>query len=207
VRIVSALDAATRGLITVAAGISDAGEAELAGLMSAARAAGASTVWIDELLLMAVLFAGFPRALVAAKAWRRIEPRPGDPGDAADYGRWSEWRERGEATCRRIYGANYDALRRNVSGLHPALDAWIVTDGYGRTLSRPGLDLRRRELCAIAMLVAQNVPRQLHSHLRGALNAGATEQDVDETLTLMEAARAAPPERLMAARALWVESR
>ena len=205
--IVSALEPATRGLIEVAAGIYDAGDEQLAALLSGARAAGTRAVWVEELLLMAVLFAGFPRALVVAKAWRGIEPRPGEAGDAADYGRWAEWRVRGEAACRRIYGANYDALRRNVSALHPALDAWIVTDGYGRTLSRPGLDIRRRELCAIAMLVPQNVARQLHSHLRGALNAGASEQDVDETLTIIEAVQAAPPARLTLARALWAELR
>ena len=136
--IVSALDTATRGLIQVAVGVHDADEEALAALMSAARSAGTGAVWIEELVLMAVLFAGFPRALVLAAALRKVEPLAGDVGDAAEYDRWSEWRERGEATCRRIYGANYDALRRNVRALHPALDAWIVTDGYGRTLSRPG---------------------------------------------------------------------
>jgi len=94
-----------------------------------------------------------------------------------------------------------------VRALHPALDAWIVTDGYGRTLSRPGLDLRRRELCAIAMLVPQQVPRQLHSHLRGALQAGATEQDVTETLNILEAIPGTAPGRLTTARALWDEVR
>ena len=105
----------------------------------------------------------------------------------------------------RRYGCARDQL--GLPPLHPLLDAWIVTDGYGRALSRPGLDVRRRELCAIAMLVPQNVPRQLHSHLRGAWNAGASEQDVDETLTIIEAMHGSPAARLTAARALWSELR
>jgi len=59
-------------------------------------------------------------------------------------------------------------------------------DGYGRTISRPHLDLRRRELCSIAMLVAQGVPRQLHSHLQGALNAGATPAEIEEVLNIVK---------------------
>ena len=199
----SSLDAETRGLIEVAAGVCDAPEVELTARITKAHVAGTSPGWLEELMLMAVLFVGFPRALVVAKALRVILPEPGDLGDSADYARWAEWKKRGEATCRSIYGSNYDALRRNVTALHPALDAWIEIDGYGRTLSRPGLDLRRRELCVIAMLVPQDVPRQLNSHLRGALNAGASPQEVDETLNVIEAAHGTPAARMAAARTMW----
>ena len=48
----------------------------------------------------------------------------------------------------------------------------MITDGYGKVLSRPGLDLARRELCIIAACAATGQDRQLHSHLHGALNVG-----------------------------------
>ena len=201
----SRLDEATRALLAVAAALNDAAEDALTPLMREARAAGSSATWLEELVLEAVLFVGFPRALVAAVALRQVEPTSGDPGDAADYSRWRDWLARGEDTCRRIYGANYDRLRRNVVALHPALDARIVMDGYGRAISRPGLDLKRRELCAIAMLVAQGVPHQLHSHLRGALNAGVAPEEVDETLDIAARAAGAPKPRTQAARRLWAE--
>ena len=89
---------------------------------------------------------------------------------------------RGEATCRVVYGDNYLKLRQNVRALHPALDAWMLIEGYGRTLSRPGLDLKRREFCVIAQTAVLDTPRQLHSHLRGALHAGATLEEVDAVL-------------------------
>ena len=205
--IVSALDPATRALVGVAAHLYASSEGALADMMREAREAGTPAAWLEELVLSAVLFAGFPRALVAAAALRQVEPQAGDAGDAADYSRWRDWQERGEETCRRIYGSNYDKLRRNVLALHPALDAWIVVDGYGRTISRPALDLKRRELCSIAVLVPQGVPRQLHSHLRGALNAGASHEEVEETLEIIDDAVGVLPTMMTGARRLWDEVR
>jgi 4-carboxymuconolactone decarboxylase len=199
----TALDPATRGLIAVAAALDGASEGTLAGLMQRAKEAGVQSEWLEELVLSAVLFAGFPKALVAAAALRAEQPLRHDMSDAADYERWQAWRTRGEATCRTIYGGGYDKLRRNVQALNPALDAWIVIDGYGRTIGRPGLDLKRRELCAIAMLVPQGVPRQLHSHLRGALNAGASREEVDATLDVTAQAASVHHDRVHAARTLW----
>jgi 4-carboxymuconolactone decarboxylase len=204
---VSILDPATRGLICAAAAIDGASEGQLARLMEEARAAGAKAEWLEELVLSSVLFAGFPKALVAASALRAAQPLRSDMSEASDYANWQSWRARGEDTCRRIYGSGYDKLRRNVQALNPALDAWIVIDGYGRTIGRPGLDLKRRELCAIAMLVPQGVPRQLHSHLRGALNAGASEDEVNETLELTARASTVNADRVQAARLLWQQIR
>jgi alkylhydroperoxidase/carboxymuconolactone decarboxylase family protein YurZ len=45
--------------------------------------------------------------------------------------------------------------------LHPVLDTLMLEHGYGRVLSRPGLSLRLRELCVIAVLVGQDVSPQL----------------------------------------------
>jgi 4-carboxymuconolactone decarboxylase len=70
-------------------------------------------------------------------------------------------------------------LRENIRTLHPALDSWMITDGYGKVLSRPALDLRSRELCIVAACAASGQQRQLHSHLHGALNAGASASEVE----------------------------
>jgi 4-carboxymuconolactone decarboxylase len=84
-----------------------------------------------------------------------------------------------------VYGANFKRLRENIRELHPALDAWMITEGYGRTMSRPGLDLLRRELCVVAQTAVLETPRQLHSHLRGALHAGATFAQVEAVLSVV----------------------
>jgi 4-carboxymuconolactone decarboxylase len=72
-----------------------------------------------------------------------------------------------------------------VRALHPAIDAWMVTEGYGRTMGRPGLDLMRRELCTVAQTAVLEAPKQLHSHLRGALNAGASFGQIDGVLSIV----------------------
>jgi alkylhydroperoxidase/carboxymuconolactone decarboxylase family protein YurZ len=60
----------------------------------------------------------------------------------------------------------------NMRALHPALAEWIVWEGYGKVLSRPGLTPAEREACSVAALVALRAWPQLESHARGALRVG-----------------------------------
>jgi 4-carboxymuconolactone decarboxylase len=150
------------------------------------------------------LFAGFPRALNAMREMRRISPATSPGADAGAIAP-EEWRRRGEATCATVYGAMYDKLRTNVRGLHPALDEWMIVEGYGKVLSRPGLDLARRELCIVAACAAAGQERQLHSHLHGARNAGVTDVVIETTLAAL--AGVVSPENLNSARLLWLRVR
>lgn len=129
---------------------------------------------VEEIILQSYLFAGFPRALNAARAWRATSGRPGPAEDVEAVGSLEVWRTRGEETCAIVYGDHYEKLRRNIRELHPALDEWMIVDGYGKVLSRPGVDLRTRELCVVAACAVAGQQRQLHSHLLGALNAGSS---------------------------------
>ena len=103
-------------------------------------------------------------------------------------------------SSRAVYGDSYEMLRRNVRELHPALDASMITDGYGKVLSRPALDLKRRELCIVAACAAAGQQRQLHSHLHGALNSGALPDEVRAALDAL--ADIVPPTELARYRAL-----
>ena len=129
---------------------------------------------VEEAILQTYLFVGFPAALTAARIWRRIvgkETVDSDP--LATPARLDEWEARGEVVCRSVYGSAYERLRTNVAAIHPALDRWMVLEGYGKVLGRPGLDLMQRELCIVGLLTAGAWEEQLYSHLRGALLAGA----------------------------------
>lgn len=138
---------------------------------------------VDEVILQSYLFAGFPRTLNAARMWRAASGIPAPPSDdSASSSHGPEWEREGEVTCALVYGRSYEMLRHNVRDLHPALDAWMITDGYGKVLSRPGLDLKTRELCIVAACAAAGQQRQLHSHFHGALNSGATPGEIAETL-------------------------
>ena len=183
---VPALDTATAALVRQSARITAGSEAEIRAGFAECVAAKVSQRWQEELVLQSYLFAGFPRALNAAREWRRSqqvdEASAQSPdrlsgasfidGQMDDYSSVYDWRERGEATCATVYGEFYEKLRGNIRTLSPSLDEWMIVEGYGKVLSRPGLDLGRRELCIVAACAAGEQDRQLHSHLHGALNAG-----------------------------------
>jgi 4-carboxymuconolactone decarboxylase len=151
---------------------------------------------VEEVVLQSYLFCGFPRALNAAREWRRVAGVRAPASDESDdIALASEFRARGEQTCAAVYGDMYDKLRLNVRDLHPALDAWMVVDGYGKVLSRPGLDLERRELCVVAACAAMGQDRQLHSHLHGALNVGASPEAINATIEAIAELIGAEPAR------------
>jgi 4-carboxymuconolactone decarboxylase len=138
---------------------------------------------VEEIILQSYLFAGFPRALNAARAWRSVSGRPAPGEDSeATVDDLDLWRTRGEETCEIVYGDSYEKLRQNIRDLHPALDEWMIIDGYGKVLSRPGVDLRTRELCVVAACAVSGQQRQLHSHLHGAINAGASAGELGAVL-------------------------
>ena len=191
------LDEATRALVRVAAALAGGSE----DTVRAALAAAAETTphaWIEEVLLQTYLFAGFPRALNGTREWRRIAPRPVPDAPAVPPERW---RPDGERTCARVYGTMYERLRSNVRALHPALDDWMVEEGYGKVLSRPGLDLPRRELCIVAACAATGQDRQLLSHLHGARNVGLPATVIGEALAALDVL--VPPRLLDRATRLW----
>lgn len=182
----SQLDPSTLHLVRFAAAIALGDEPELRDRAGGCRTNQVPLPWVEELLLQSVLMVGYPRTLIAVAIWRKVGRVAAPARDAdAEYTHVGEWTARGEETCGIVYGANYKRLRENVRDLHPALDLWMITEGYGRTMSRPGLDLMRRELCTVAQTAVMEVPRQLHSHLRGALHAGATFGQVDGVLSVV----------------------
>src|SRR5438034_769942 len=101
------------------------------------------------------------------------------------------------------------ALRqRRVAARAAAVPAsWIevLVDAYGKVIGRPGLDLKRRELCTVAEIAVLGTAEQLHSHLRGALNTGATRAEVEGVLALIDGDLDA--ERRRSAREQWEDVR
>lgn len=196
-----ALDPGTLALVRLAAAIATGRREALAERIDQALASGVPPEWVDELMLQSVLMVGYPRALGALALWRERVAEPASLEDGTDYRMQAEWAERGEGVCRTVYGANYEKLRRNVRDLHPAVDAWMVAEGYGRTIGRPGLDLGRRELCVVAQCAVLGAERQLHSHLRGSLNAGVAPAVVARVLEAL--APDQDPEHAEMSQALW----
>jgi 4-carboxymuconolactone decarboxylase len=180
------LDPQTRALVGFAAAVAQGYEPELRERVGALRLAQVPPLWIEEMLLQSILMVGYPRALVGFAIWREFGGASvGEADSDQNYSQLTEWTRRGEELCAVVYGGNYAKLRQSVRALHPALDSWMITEGYGRTLARPGLDLKKRELCIVAQTAVLETPRQLHSHLRGALHAGSTFGQIEGTLSIV----------------------
>lgn len=204
-------DSATRALVRLAARIAGGSEVDVRGGLRETAGAGTPDVWVEELILQSYLFCGFPRALNAAREWRRTPSQgqvqgQGTGRGAGDRGRdYDVFQVEGEATCARVYGRFYSKLRQNIVALHPELDSWMIVEGYGKVLSRPALDLGRRELCIVAACVAAGQDRQLHSHLHGSRNVGVPDEVIGASLDALEGT--VNPVFLDRAVALWAKVR
>lgn len=185
------LDPRVVALVRLSARIARGGEEAMRQGSIECVKASVPVTWVEELLLQSYLFCGFPRTLNATREWRRISGAPApvaadsvatasDPVAAGEQ--YERWRAQGEATCAIVYGQFYAKLRHNIVALHPELDEWMIVEGYGKILSRPGLALGHRELCIVAACVAGAQDRQLHSHLHGSLNAGVPAAEVRQIL-------------------------
>lgn len=194
------MDERTTALVRLSASLTgdEAGQVEAMDRAAAADATGA-----EEVLLQSYLFLGFPVALNALWLWRRragIPPTEGSEPEDLD-----SWRRRGEEVCGAVYADHYDTLREVMGRIHPDLGRWAVMEGYGKVLGRPGLDLLTRELCIAALLAGTTASRQLHSHLRGCLNVGASMADVERMLA--EVSDLIGPERAREAGRVWARVR
>ena len=191
------LEPAERSLVTVSAALASGSADDLRrALADAARAA--NEVEVEEALLQSYLLLGYPAALAALAQWREMVPAPAAPASPDD---WAGWARRGAALCRRVYSTRYRDLRDNIRRLHPDLEQWMVVEGYGKVLGRPGLAPLVREYCIVALLAVAGAGPQLYSHLRGALNLGAPADALEEALDL--AGPFMDDARSESARAMW----
>src|SRR5437764_14165898 len=145
------LDRSTVALVRVAAALAAGKIDVLRDRFGAARAAAVPDRWIEELLLQSLLVVGYPLALVAFGVWRQVQgPRSGagaGSGEELAHEDWQAWATRGSAVCAAVYGRAFHKLLLNLRALHPALEDLVLVDAYGKVIGRPGLDLKRRELC------------------------------------------------------------
>lgn len=80
-------------------------------------------------------------------------------------------------------GARVLAALRDVA---PDFARLLVEFAFGDICSRPGLDLKTREIATVAALTALGTaPAQLRVHIQAALNLGCSREEVTETIMQM----------------------
>ncbi|HXE72611.1 MAG TPA: carboxymuconolactone decarboxylase family protein [Candidatus Nitrosotenuis sp.] len=82
---------------------------------------------------------------------------------------------------RAMLGPKADRVAERLRAIDPALAERVVDWAYGDVFTRPGLDLRSRELVSVTCLTLLNLPAQLKTHLIAALNVGVSESELRET--------------------------
>ena len=93
---------------------------------------------------------------------------------------------RGWEKLKEIDGAAGERVIASLQDIAPDFARLIIEFPFGDIYSRPGLDLKSREIAVVAALTALgNARPQLEVHLHGALNVGCTRQEVVEVIIQM----------------------
>ncbi|MFP5467764.1 MAG: 4-carboxymuconolactone decarboxylase [Gammaproteobacteria bacterium] len=90
---------------------------------------------------------------------------------------------RGLATRRQVMGDDFvDRALSGATAFTQPIQDHISRAAWGDVWQREGLDRKTRSLITVAMLTALGKQHELKGHVRGALNNGASVQDIQEVL-------------------------
>jgi 4-carboxymuconolactone decarboxylase len=86
----------------------------------------------------------------------------------------------------RINSGNGKKILSLLEDVAPDMARLVIEFPYGDIYSRPGLNLKTRELITIASLVTLGYAKgELKAHVANALNAGCTREEIVETIMQM----------------------
>ena len=92
----------------------------------------------------------------------------------------------GLARLEQVDGRGGEEVLESVRAISPDFARYLVEFPFGDIYSRPGLDLKQREIAVVAALTAMgNAAPQLRVHIGAALHVGCTRQEVLEVIMQM----------------------
>jgi 4-carboxymuconolactone decarboxylase len=93
---------------------------------------------------------------------------------------------RGWEKLKEIDGKAGENVIESLRDIAPDFARLLIEFPFGDIYSRPGLDLKSRELAVVAALTALgNARPQLIVHIHGALNVGCSKQEIIEVIMQM----------------------
>lgn len=94
--------------------------------------------------------------------------------------------ERGLATMRKLFGPGIDDALTSLEAASPDLTRCLIEFPFADIYTRPGLDLKTREMLTVAALTVLGYPQaELKDHIRAALNVGCTPDQILEIILQM----------------------
>jgi 4-carboxymuconolactone decarboxylase len=91
--------------------------------------------------------------------------------------------DKGLQKRRQVMGEGYvEKAFANADEFTMPLQDFITRNAWGTVWCRDGLDMKTRSLITVSMLTALGRAHELKGHLRGALNNGATPEELREVL-------------------------
>jgi 4-carboxymuconolactone decarboxylase len=94
--------------------------------------------------------------------------------------------ERGWEKLKEVDGEAGERVMESLKDIAPDLARYVIEFPFGDVYSRPGLDLKSREIAAVAALTTLGTATpQLKVHIRGALNVGCSRQEIVEIIIQM----------------------
>jgi 4-carboxymuconolactone decarboxylase len=91
--------------------------------------------------------------------------------------------QRGRAKLKQMLGDVGEQAVENLARISPDMAQYVVEFIFGDIHSRPGLDLKTREIVALVSIATRGgAEPQLRAHLHGALNVGWSEQELIELM-------------------------
>jgi 4-carboxymuconolactone decarboxylase len=94
--------------------------------------------------------------------------------------------ERGLRKLEEIDGRAGTKVVECLKNVAPDFARYLVEFPFGDIYSRPGLDIKSREIATIAALTAMgNAAPQLKVHISAGLNVGLTKENITETIMQM----------------------
>lgn len=84
---------------------------------------------------------------------------------------------------RAVVGDAYvDKSLASADDLTAPLQKLVTEYCWGDVWARPGIDLKTRSFLNLAWLIALNRPNELRLHMRGAINNGVTQSEIQEVI-------------------------
>ena len=178
---VGKIDIKTREMLTVVSLSCQQTLPQLKSHINAALNIGVKPVELREAIYQCAPFIGFPKTLNAISVLsevlkeRNIDVPLEKTATVSEDTRF----EKGNEIQQKLYGSE---IREDMKGIEKNIgddvSRFLTEFCFGDIYTRKGLDIKTRELIAIGILVTNNNTQQLKSHIKGAIKAGNSKEEI-----------------------------